>query len=121
MELIIRQTDTNPVIDYFLEQMKDLNLVCYASDVAKEMEYVNEIELEEAIQRSMELCQKANIPLDFNFKRIYKSSFDGLIYDWKLSFLAYKLVCINGGTYNPNVAQLQIQLIKTNQQVMNSI
>ncbi|MCX6297132.1 MAG: hypothetical protein NTX97_13955 [Bacteroidetes bacterium] len=120
MELIIRQNHTSPVIDYFLEQMKDLNLVYYASDVANEMEFENEIELEEALKRSMELCRKANIPLEFNFKRIYKSSFNGIIYDWKLSTLAYNLVCINGGTYNPNVAELQIQLIKTNQQLKNN-
>lgn len=112
MELIITQSYQSPVIDYFLEQMKDLNLIYYASDLAREMEFEGPIELDEAVKRSMELCRQANIPIDFNFKRVYKSSYDGITYDWKLSVLAYRLVCINGGTFNPHVAQMQIELLK---------
>lgn len=112
MELIITQSHQSPVIDYFLEQMKDLNLIYYASDLAKEMEFEDHTELEQAVIRSMELCRQANIPVDFNFKRVYKSSYDGIMYDWKLSVLGYQLVCINGGSYNPHVAQMQIELLK---------
>lgn len=112
MELIITQSYQSPAIDYFLEQMKDLNLIYYASDLAREMEFEDDIELNEAVKRAMELCRNANIPIDFNFKRIYKSSHNGISYDWKLSVLAYQLVCINGGTYNPHVAQMQIELLK---------
>ena len=119
MELIITQSHQSPVINYFLEQMKDLNLIYYASDLAREMEFEDHLELEEAVKRSMELCRQANIPVDFNFKRIYKSSFNGIMYDWKLSALGYQLVCLNGGTFNPNVAQMQIKLLK-NQLATNS-
>lgn len=112
MELIITQSYQNPVIDNFLDHMKELNLIYYASDLAREMEFEDVEELEQAVKRSMELCRQANLPIDFNFKRIYKSSKDGILYDWKLSVLGYQLVCINGGTYNPNVAHMQIDLLK---------
>lgn len=112
MELLTIQTYQSPVIDYFLEQMKDINLIYYASEAADEMEFENAEEMHDAVKRSIELCLQANIPVDFNFKRIYTSSNEGIRYDWKLSVLAYRMVCLNGGSFNPNVARMQIKLIK---------
>lgn len=98
----------------FLEQLKDLNLVKYASEAAAEMEFDGIAELNETVKRAMELCIHAGIPVDGNFRRIYMCSPDGIVYDWKLSMLAYRLVCINGWSSNQNVAKMQIDLLKQN-------
>lgn len=112
MELVITKTYITPVIEDFIENIKELNLIYYASDAATKMEFENEKEFHEAIKRAMDLCSNAGIPLEGNFKRIYKCAYDGIRYDWKLSVLGYKLVCMNGGSSNPNVAHMQLQLLK---------
>lgn len=112
MEISIIQTHTSPAIDEFTEKMETLNLIYYASEAASEMEFDSIDELHESIKRAMDLCLSAEIPIKGNFQRVYKSFNSELTYDWKLSLLAYKLVCLNGKSSNPNVAKLTIQLIK---------
>ncbi|HEV7231653.1 MAG TPA: hypothetical protein VGO45_10015 [Bacteroidia bacterium] len=112
MELAIAYTYQSPLVEEFLSRLADQNLLHYASDAAAEMEFEGMDEYNGAVKRAMELCLHAGIPVEQNFKRIYKSSINGIIYDWKLSTLAYRLVCLNGSSANPVVAQLQIRLIK---------
>ena len=76
------------------------------------MEFENISEFHQAVKRSMELCLQAGISLDGNFRQIYKCSYEGIEYDWKLSILAYKLVCLNGASSNAKVARMQIELLK---------
>lgn len=112
MELTITHNYISPGAQEFLDSLKDLNLVRYASEAAEEMEFESAEELNESVKRTMELCLHAGIPIDGNFRRIYMCSEYGIVYDWKLSLLAYGLVCINGSPSNPNVARLQIGLLK---------
>lgn len=96
----------------FLEQLKDLNLVRYASEAAYEMEFGGMEEINATVKRAMELCIHAGIPIEGNFKLTYMCSNKGITYDWKLSVLAYQLVCLNGSSSNSNVARMQIDLLK---------
>jgi hypothetical protein len=112
MQLTIIQTQSYPVLEEFAEKMEALNLEHYASEAATEMEFDSLEELHNAVKDSMELCLSAGISIKGNFQRVYKSFEDGLTYDWKLSPLAYKLVCLNGKPANPRVAWLMIKLIK---------
>ncbi len=105
-------TYVTSIIEEFEKQLKELNIIYYASEAAKKMEFDDVIEFHEAVRRAMELCLHAGIPLEGNFRRIYKCSCDGIEYDWKLSVLAYQLVCLNGGSSNPNVARMQVELLK---------
>lgn len=111
MELIVKNYQS-PVITEFLEQLKELNLTYYASSAAIEMEFNNVEELYEAITRSMEVCYQAGLSIETNFKGFYQSSYNGIVRDWKLSRLAYELVCLNGRP-NQKVAQKQIGIIKS--------
>ncbi|MFI5148147.1 MAG: damage-inducible protein D [Bacteroidia bacterium] len=101
-----------PNEEAFREHARELSLVYYASEAAEEMGFTDIDEFQEAVKRAMELCLHAGIPLDMNFKRIYKCSYSGILYDWKLSVLGYKLVCLNGSAANPHVARMQIDLIR---------
>jgi hypothetical protein len=109
---------TFPENNYFheiAEQLIEENLVRYASEAADEMEFEKEEELLDAVKRSMELCVSAGLPVNANFKRIYKSWPDGIHFDWKLSVLAFYLVKLNGDPANHHVAELQIHLLKEQQ------
>lgn len=95
-----------------LEQLKDLNLIKYASEAASEMEFSGIEEINATVKRVMELCISAGIPIEGNFRLTYMCSSKGITYDWKLSLLAYQLVCLNGSSSNSNVARMQIDLLK---------
>jgi hypothetical protein len=112
MESSLIQTRTSPIVDEFMEQMVSLNLVEYASSAFGEMEFESTEELFDAVKRAMDLCLSAGLPIKGNFQQVYKCSSEGILYDWKLSALAYRLVCVNGKTSNPTVARLMITLIK---------
>jgi hypothetical protein len=99
-------------VEEFMEKIESRNLLYYASEAATEMEFDSLEELHSSVKRAMELCISAGIPIKGNFQRVYKCFDDGLTYDWKLSLLAYKLVCLSGNVNNPNVSRLNIKLIK---------
>jgi hypothetical protein len=101
----------------YLEEIASLaaeqSLVYYASEAADQMGFDTLNELQDAVQRAMDLCQATGLPVRTNFRRIFKASPVGLMYDWKLSTLAYYLVQLNGDSSNPRVARLQMELLKT--------
>lgn len=113
MELVSRNYLSQSSKD-FLEQLKDLNLVRYASEAAYKMKFGGMEEINTTVKRAMELCIHAGIPVEENFRLTYLCSPKGIIYDWKLSALAYQLVCLNGSSSNSNVAKMQIDLLKSN-------
>ena len=98
----------------FVKQLKELTLVAYASDAAKEMAFTGNDEMAKAVKRSIQICENSGMPIEGNFKPVYKCSAEGIEFDWKLSGLAYNLVCINGEGSNPNVARKQVELLKNN-------
>lgn len=112
MQLVRTYTDLDPEATQLLEQLTDFNLVAYASDAALEMGFRDKEELKTAIRRAMEACTHAGISVVGNFRRVYMCSAAGVVYDWKLSALAYRLVCLNGSPANPRVARLQVALLK---------
>ncbi|HWY37220.1 MAG TPA: damage-inducible protein D [Bacteroidia bacterium] len=106
---------TFPENNYFheiAEEIKEKNLIFYASDAADKMAFESQEELQAAVKRAMELCIAQGYSVSSNFRRIFKSSPLGIIFDWKLSALAYNLVRLNGDPSNPLVAHLQISLLK---------
>ena len=111
MQIAIIQTQTSPLVDEFAEKLEMLNLIHYASEAVDEMEFDSFEELHESVKRAMGIFITAKIPIKGNFQRVYKSYAEGITYDWKLSELAYKLVCISGSPANANVARSIIQLI----------
>ena len=112
MKLAINKIHVEPVIETFMKEVKELNLTYYASEAAEKMGFEGDAEFLDAVERSMKLCLQIGIPLEGNFKRIYKCSAEGIVYDFKLSVLAYRMVCLNGGSSNSKVAQMQIELLK---------
>lgn len=94
------------------ERKAEENLVFYASEAAERMGFESVEELQESVKRAMDVCMANGLPLKTNFRRIFKSSARGVVFDWKLSVLAYRLVQMNGSASNPRVAKLQVELLK---------
>ncbi|MGZ3862129.1 MAG: damage-inducible protein D [Bacteroidia bacterium] len=106
---------TFPTDNYYhkaAELQIEKNLIYYASEAAEEMGFESIEELQEAVRRAMELCRANGLPVNNNFRRIFKCSSAGLVFDWQLSVLAYHLVQLNGDPSNNRVAKLQLDLLK---------
>lgn len=113
MQLTVITFPENNYYHEVAELRAEQNLVYYASEAADTMGFETIDELQEAVKRAMDLCISMGLPIKGNFKRIFKSTVIGLVFDWKLSVLAYHLVQLNGGASNPQVAKMQFDLLKT--------
>jgi hypothetical protein len=96
------------MIGEFFSPLGDMDLLYYASDIMDKLGCEKDEEIDEAIQRVVQVCQSLNIPLKRNFRRIYRYDGFKMITDWKISPLACYLLMINGNPCNPNVAKAQI-------------
>ena len=108
---IFNQNYNNEVIEHFQDTMNDSELKFLASEMLKDG-FNNMEEINDAINRAIQICRTASIPLRSNFKSIYLSNNGEVICDWKLSSLSRKLVIINAAASLPFVAQIQIELLK---------
>ena len=112
MQNVMVVKEENFILKDIAERIEEEGLVRFASEAALDMDFSNMDELENAIRRSYNICIAAEIPIKGNFKRIYTCSPDGIICDWKLSVLAYNLVCLNGDSSSFKVAKMQVSLLK---------
>lgn len=75
---------------------------------------MEEIEIEESeeiassLERTFQACLVLNIPIEKNFKRIYRFNGQDLILDWKISLLASYLLIINCNPSHESVARAQL-------------
>jgi hypothetical protein len=99
--------------DRLEEALTDRNLIFKASSLF-ELGFKSHLEIADAIDRAMTVCDGAGIPVSDHFKMIYLSDHDHhtVLKDWRLSKLAYTLMMLNGHCDNPAVARLQIHVIK---------
>ena len=73
-------------------------------------------EIDQAVQRAIKGCQAMGIPVNRNFKQVFRYNGDCLEKDYKLTSLASYLVIINADPGNTKVAQTQlIYYMKLNQ------
>jgi hypothetical protein len=113
MELALVAFPRNNFFQEAEELIREQNLVYYASEAAEEMEFSSTEEFENAIKRAIGICEIKGLPVKRNFKRIFKSTPFGIVFDWKLSLLAFELVKLNGHADNPKVAEYQVSLLKS--------
>ena len=117
MQLVLQSAD--PAERFFAqveEEIRQKNLVRFASEAAALMNFRDIDELEDAVKRAYNIFTTLHLPVNENFKRVYVCSVNGISCDWKLSPLAFHIVCLNGDSCNANVAQFQLKLIKNDYQ-----
>ncbi len=95
----------------FIDAAIDSNMRHYASEIIEMVEMGKEEELMEAMLRAQEAIRAMGIPVENHFKKIYRESRHNVICDYKISPLAFGLICINANPSNKNVARIQIEMI----------
>lgn len=84
-------------------------LAYYASDIMERMgENILAADFTDTLFRTFKVCSALEIPINDNFKKIYRYDGQQMITDWKLSPLACYLLMLNGNPQNPSVAKVQL-------------
>jgi hypothetical protein len=99
-------------IDDFLEalEQKEMQYSC----ASLQFVYHTPEEIQQAVLRSMRICNAMGIDLRQHFRRRFLSSeaIPELQIDWNLSKLAYCLMLLNGDADNKLVARFQWELLQ---------
>lgn len=101
----------DPLEDYLNEFNRHRNVIkleYYASEITELIGLLKNEELKDAVDKAIKICAALHIPVDENFRTIFRFTGNALITDWKLSALACYLVTINANPSNPIVAKAQI-------------
>ena len=81
---------------------------CYASDLRSQLGIEEEAGFEDAMRRALKVCRQLSIPIDDNFRSVYRFGSEALIRDWRLSDLACYLIIVNADPDNARVAEAQV-------------
>ena len=108
----IDQIKNSAFIDDFMNSLSERNLSIYATDLLECRGCSSMAELSEAVRKATEVCTCMHLPLQENFKVVFRSRNGEVMQDWRLSPMAYMLLAINSDTSNQVVAKLQVELIK---------
>jgi hypothetical protein len=80
----------------------------FASEIMEMLEVKDPEDSVFSLSRAIQACQTLDIPVNNNFKKVYR--FDGinLVADWKVSPLACYLLIVNCNPVNEQVAKAQL-------------
>lgn len=102
----------NPYLRDFLNSFQERKLRYYASELRKVLALPALSYLDDALQRAMKVCRSQQLELEEHFKPVYRCEETGVVKDWKLSPLAWCLVILNADPASPEVARMQLALLK---------
>lgn len=102
--------------DYLEDMMEEHNhqwfyetrLRYFAHDVLEMLEVTDQLEAAYSLNRTFQACKTLGIPLDKNFKRVYRFNGKDLIEDYKISPFACYLLIINCNPSHESVAKAQL-------------
>ncbi|MGN6421293.1 MAG: hypothetical protein ACTHMC_27505 [Pseudobacter sp.] len=102
--------DYESVMDAVADRIICSHLTHYASSLLGQ-DLFEEDELELALQKAMETCTAAGMPLSNHFRMIYISVGGNLRRDWLVSDLGFHLVILNKEVTSPLAARLKIEVL----------
>lgn len=80
----------------------------FANDIFDLLDIKDETQQKSAITRAFQSCVSSSVPLNSNFRPVYRFGDNGLIADWQLSALACYLIIINCDPHYKQVAKAQL-------------
>ncbi|MFD2244860.1 hypothetical protein [Pontibacter ruber] len=112
MLMTIEPITAHTPLNDFVDNLAESHLTCYASDLIRCEGCRNFEELSQAVKRATEVCNCMHMPLQENFKVVYRSQNGEVVQDWKLSPVAYMLTMLNADARSNVVARLQVEMVK---------
>jgi len=88
MIVSIEHSGYHSPIDDFVDSLADSKLTFYASDMLSRRGCENMEELRQALKGATKICTSMHLPLQENFKVVFRSRGGEVVQDWRLSPLA---------------------------------
>ncbi len=104
--------DWYPFIGDFIRRLTEYRMNRYASEIFQLLELETEKQFADALEKTIEVLQKAGIPAEHHIMPVYKDVRQTLIADYKLSPLAFGLLCMHVEPVNEKIARLRVEWIK---------
>lgn len=92
----------------YFTNMQAPQLRYYASEIMEELGCEASDEIQSALNRAIQACRSMQVPIDQNFRQVYRYDGEKLVVDWKLSSLGCYLLVVNADPCNPVVARAQL-------------
>lgn len=80
----------------------------FASEIMETLDIEDANEMATALGRALQVCGSLHIPVNNNFKKVFRFNGRHLLTDWKISSLACYLIIINCDPANEQVAKAQL-------------
>lgn len=91
-----------------LDPLFENDQLFFANDVFELLSISDETQQKSSMRRALQSCITLSIPLNRNFKHIYRVANSGLISDWQMSALGCYLTIINCDPRYEQVAKAQL-------------
>jgi len=91
-----------------LQWFLDSKLHYFASEIMSTLDIEDNEEMSASINRAFQACKILHIPINRNFRKIFRYDGNNLMVDWKLSPFACYLIIINCSPEHENVAKAQL-------------
>ncbi|WP_157716097.1 hypothetical protein [Roseivirga echinicomitans] len=117
--LIFGFSEISEPLQRFRDQMQEVELRYYASDILEKNGYNNLGEFEKVLDRVQTILITAHVAMENHIRITFRGEFSQIYRDYKLSSLAYHLVRMNGSPQNQQVALYQIETYTVLNQSLN--
>ena len=107
----VQYNHLDPVFELFVRRMNEMMYRNYASELLNNLLQSSDFDIENSVKRTIAVFRLTGIPIREHITAIYRSDFNGIRKDWKLSELACSLVILTSDPADRRVKSFQDELL----------
>ena len=107
----VQYNHLDPVFELFVRRMNEMMYRNYASELLNNLLQSSDFDIENSVKRTIAVFRLTGIPIREHITAIYRSDFNGIRKDWKLSELACSLVILTSDPADRKVKSIQDELL----------
>jgi hypothetical protein len=107
----VQYNHLDPALELFVSRMNEMMYRNYASELLNSLLQSPDFDIENSVKRMIAVFRLTGIPIREHITAIYRSDFNGIRKDWKLSELACSLVILTSDSADLQVKNIQNDLL----------
>jgi len=96
----------------FIEQLVRHELSVYASDVYEILQWNSEDQFSRTLEKVLDVLHKAGVPAEHHIQPVFAGFYNQTVIDYKMSPLAFALMCVHAEPVTETSARLQIHWLE---------
>ena len=84
-----------PLLELFISRMNEMMYSRYASELLNHLLRASDFDMENSVRKAIAVFRLTGIPVQEHIRGIYRSDFNGIRKDWRLSELACSLIILS--------------------------